>query len=61
VIAKLEQQCKEIFQWGEEFVDITTLENLVYGAALRVGREIMRQCIEEADRVLSQQRNKAVY
>lgn len=29
MIAKLEQQGREIFQWGEEFVDITTLENLV--------------------------------
>ena len=61
MIAKLEQQGKEIFQWGEEFVDITTLENLVYAAALRMGREIMRRCIEGADRVLCQQRNKAVY
>lgn len=43
MIAKLEQQGREIFQWGEEFVDITTLENLVYEAALRLGREIMRR------------------
>lgn len=46
MIAKLEQQGREIFQWGEEFVDITTLENLVYEAALRWGREIMRRCLE---------------
>lgn len=61
MIAKLEQQGREIFQWGEEFVDITTLENLVYEAALRWGREIMRRCLEETDRILSRQRNKAVY
>ena len=47
MIAKLEQQGREIFQWGEEFVDITTLENLVYEAVLRWGREIMRRCLEE--------------
>ena len=35
MIAKLEQQGKRIFQWGEELVDITMLENLVYEAALR--------------------------
>ena len=52
---------EEIFQWGEEFVDITTLENLVYEAALRWGREIMRRCLEETDRILSRQRNKTVY
>ena len=61
MIAKLEQQGREIFQWGEEFVDITTLENLVYEAVLRWGREIMRRCLEETDRILSRQRNKAVY
>ena len=61
MIAKLEQQGRGIFQWGEEFVDITTLENLVYEAALRWGREIMRRCLEETDRILSRQRNKAVY
>ena len=61
MIAKLEQQGKKIFQWGEELVDITTLENLVYEAALRWGREIMRQCLEETDRILSCQRNKTVY
>ena len=61
MIAKLEQQGREIFQWDEEFVDITTLENLVYEAALRWGREIMRRCLEETDRILSRQRNKAVY
>ncbi len=61
MIAKLEQQGKKIFQWGEELVDITTLENLVYEAALRWGREIMRRCLEETDRILSRQRNKAVY
>ena len=32
MIAKLEQQGKKIFQWGEELVDITTLENLVFVA-----------------------------
>lgn len=61
MIAKLEQQGREFFQWGEEFVDITTLENLVYEAALRWGREIMRRCLEETDRILSRQQNKAVY
>ena len=61
MIAKLERQGREIFQWGEEFVDITTLENRVYEAALRWGREIMRRCLKETDRILSRQRNKAVY
>ena len=36
MIAKLEQQGKKIFQWGEELVDITTLENLVYSNVSRI-------------------------
>ena len=61
MIAKLEQQGKKIFRWGEELVDIITLENLVYEAAFRWGREIMRRYLEETDRILSRQRNKTVY
>ncbi len=29
MVTKLEQRGKQIFQWGEKFVDITTLEGLV--------------------------------
>lgn len=61
MVAKLEQQGKQIFQWGEKFVDIATLEKLVYEAVLMLGRNIMRQCIEEADRTLAQQRDRGIY
>lgn len=61
MVAKMEEQGKEIFQWGEKFVDITTLEKEVYEAVLHLGREIMRQKIEEADRRLSEQRDRGVY
>ena len=61
MVTKLEQQGKRIFRWGEEFVDITTLEGLVYEAALQIGRELMRRSLEEADRTLSQQRDKGTY
>ena len=61
MVTKLEQQGKQIFQWGEKFVDITTLEKLVYEAVLFLGRSIMRQCIEEADRTLAQQRDRGMY
>ena len=61
MVTKLEQQGKRIFRWGEEFVDITTLEGLVYEAALQIGRELMRRSLEEADRTLSQQRDKGAY
>lgn len=49
MVTKLETQGKQIFQWGEKFVDIATLEKAVYEAVLSLGRNIMRQCIEEAD------------
>ena len=52
MVTKLETQGKQIFQWGEKFVDIATLEKAVYEAVLSLGRNIMRQCIEEADRTL---------
>ena len=55
------QQGKEIFQWGEKFVDIATLEKAVYEAVLFLGRNIMRQCIEEADRTLARQRDRGMY
>ena len=29
MVTKLETQGKQIFQWGEKFVDIATLENLL--------------------------------
>lgn len=53
MVTKLETQGKQIFQWGEKFVDIATLEKAVYEAVLSLGRNIMRQCIEEADRTLA--------
>ena len=61
MVTKLEQQGKEIFQWGEKFVDIATLEKAVYEAVLFLGRNIMRQCIEEADRTLARQRDRGMY
>ena len=44
MVTKLETQGKQIFQWGEKFVDIATLEKAVYEAVLSLGRNIMRQC-----------------
>ncbi len=61
MVTKLEQQGKEIFQWGEKFVDIATLEKAVYEVVLSLGRSIMRQCIEETDRTLAQQRDRGIY
>ncbi len=61
MVTKLEQQGKQIFQWGEKFVDIVTLEKAVYEAVLSLGRNIMRQCIEEADRARAQQRDRGQY
>jgi len=61
MVTRLAGQGKEIFQWGDKFVDITTLEDLVYRAALAFGREIMRVCIEQADQALAEQRDKDVY
>ena len=49
MVTKLETQGKQIFQWGEKFVDIATLEKAVYEAVLSLGRNIMRKCIEEAE------------
>lgn len=61
MVTKLETQGKQIFQWGEKFVDIATLEKAVYEAVLSRGRNIMRQCIEEADRTLARQRDRGMY
>lgn len=61
MVTKLEQQGEQIFQWGEKFVDIATLEKAVYEAVLSLGRNIMRQCIEEADRALAQQWDRGQY
>lgn len=61
MMAKLERQGKELFQWGEELVDITIPENLAYEAALQRGQETMCQCLEEAERILSRQRDKMVW
>ena len=43
MVTKLETQGKQIFQWGEKFVDSATLEKAVYEAVLSLGRNIMRQ------------------
>ena len=43
MVTMLEAQGKEIFQWGEKFVDIATLEKLVYRAVLAIGRDLMKQ------------------
>lgn len=61
MVTKLEEQGKEIFQWGEKFVDIATLEKVVYEAVLSLGRNIIRRCMEEADRRLAQQRDRGMY
>ena len=61
MVTKLETQGKQIFQWGEKFVDIATLEKVVYEAVLSLGRNIMRRCIEKADQTLAQQRDRGVY
>ena len=61
MVTKLDQQGKQIFQWGEKFVDIATLEKVVYEAVLLLGRNIMRRCIEEADRTLARQRDRGMY
>lgn len=61
MVTELAAQGKEIFQWGEKFVDITELEKLVYQAVMSLGRDIMRQCIEEADKTLAEQRDRGEY
>ena len=61
MVTKLEAQGKQIFQWGEKFVDIATLEKAVYEAVLSLGRNIMRRCIEEADQTLARQRDRGMY
>lgn len=61
MVTKLAEQGKEIFHWGDRFVDISTLEQLVYRAVLEYGRGIMRQCMEQADQTLSEQRDKGCY
>ena len=61
MVTKLETQGKQIFQWGEKFVDIATLEKAVYETVFSLGRNIMRRCIEEADQTLAQQRNREIY
>lgn len=58
MVTRLDAQGKEIFRWDGKIVDISTLETLVYHAVLALGREIMRHCIEEADRILAQQRDR---
>lgn len=61
MITRLDAKGKNIFQWGEDFVDIAALETKVYAAVLAFGRDIMRQCIEKADQLLAQQRDRGVY
>ena len=39
MVTKLEAQGKQIFQWGEKFVDIATLEKAVYEAVLSLGAQ----------------------
>lgn len=59
MVTRLEEQGKAIFQWGEKFVDITELEKLVYQAVMSLGRDIMCRCIEQADSILAEQRDKS--
>ena len=61
MVTMLEAQGKEIFQWGEKFVDIATLEKLVYRAVLAIGRDLMKQCMEQADQRLAEQRDRTMY
>lgn len=60
MVTKLEARGKEIFQWGEKFVDITTLERQAYQVGLAVARKLMADCIEQADQILSEQRDRKV-
>ena len=59
MVTRLERQGKAIFQWGEKLVDITELEKLVYQAVMSLGRDIMCRCIEQADSILAEQRDKS--
>lgn len=61
MVTRLDAQGKEIFQWDGKFVDISTLETMVYQTVLACGRELMRNCIEEADRILAQQRDRSEF
>lgn len=58
MVTRLEAQGKSIFQWGDKFVDITELESVVYQTVLSLGRDIMSRCIEQADSILAEQRDK---
>ena len=60
MVTNLAAQGKTVFQWGEKFVDITELEKLVYQAVLALGRNIMSRCIEQADSILAEQRDKGL-
>lgn len=60
MVTRLATQGKKIFQWGKRFVDINELESLIYHAALSLGREIMSRCIEQADQILAEQRDKSL-
>lgn len=61
MITTLEANGKEIFQWGKKFVDITTLERLSYEVGLEIARKIMADCIERADQILFEQRDRKIY
>lgn len=59
MVTDLAAQGKDIFQWGDKFVDINELEKQVYQAVMALGRDIMSRCIEQADSVLAQQRDRS--
>lgn len=61
MVPRLEQQGKQIFQLGDRFVDIATLEKEIFEEVLQIGRDLMRQSIEAADRTLAQQRDREKY
>ena len=61
MVTKLEARGKDIFQWGEKFVDVTTLEKLAYQVGLAVARNLMAGCMEQADKTLFEQRDRKVF
>lgn len=61
MVSKLSQQGKEIFRWGDKFVDFSTLEKSAFEVGLSIARELLRQSVEEADQTLAVQRDRGEY
>lgn len=61
MMTKLEEQEKNIFEWGDKFFDVNELAHIINQVTHDYGQELMRRCLEDADEKLSQQRDKKVY